>query len=117
MVRAWTTVGSYLQRYAKRRRPIIPATVSRDYRPFHVSVLLAALAQFSDKLVQVTEHLVHCIESTGAGSIERFLRRYVSRRTSSVLPSFSSRVTVVTEPPSPPSSFVHARREFGDGHS
>src|SRR6476646_7574570 len=33
--------------------------------------------------------------------------------TNSVLPSFSSKVTVVTEPPSPPSSLVQARRECG----
>src|SRR5580704_18820151 len=33
--------------------------------------------------------------------------------TSSVLPSFSSKVTVVTAPPSPPSSFVQTRRECG----
>src|SRR4051812_8861915 len=33
--------------------------------------------------------------------------------TSSVLPPFSSNVTVVTGPPSPPSSLVHARRECG----
>src|SRR5574342_741154 len=33
--------------------------------------------------------------------------------TSSVLPPFSSSVTVVTGPPSPPSSFVHTRRECG----
>src|SRR5690349_6370368 len=31
----------------------------------------------------------------------------------SVLPPFSSKVTVVTGPPSPPSSLVHARREYG----
>src|SRR5215813_13953018 len=34
--------------------------------------------------------------------------------TSSVLPPFSSKVTVVTNPPSPPSSFVQTRREYGD---
>src|SRR5262249_15884406 len=34
--------------------------------------------------------------------------------TSSVLPPFSSKVTVVTGPPSPPSSFVQTRRECGD---
>src|SRR5512132_3874751 len=33
--------------------------------------------------------------------------------TSSVLPPFSSNVTVVTGPPSPPSSLVHMRRECG----
>src|SRR6476659_7612763 len=33
--------------------------------------------------------------------------------TSSVLPSFSSNVTVVTGPPSPPSSLVQTRRECG----
>src|SRR5262245_57755060 len=33
--------------------------------------------------------------------------------TSSVLPSFSSKVTVVTGPPSPPSSLVQASREYG----
>src|SRR5215204_2320242 len=33
--------------------------------------------------------------------------------TSSVLPRFSSNVTVVTGPPSPPSSLVHTRREWG----
>src|SRR6478736_1743992 len=33
--------------------------------------------------------------------------------TSSVLPCFSSNVTVVTGPPSPPSSLVHTRREGG----
>src|ERR671924_1969140 len=33
--------------------------------------------------------------------------------TSSVLPPFSSKVTVVTGPPSPPSSLVQARRECG----
>src|SRR4026209_324780 len=33
--------------------------------------------------------------------------------TSSVLPRFSSNVTVVTGPPSPPSSLVHTRRESG----
>src|SRR5262245_14437674 len=33
--------------------------------------------------------------------------------TSSVLPPFSSKVTVVTAPPSPPSSLVQARREGG----
>src|SRR5262249_23416285 len=33
--------------------------------------------------------------------------------TSSVLPSFSSKVTVVTAPPSPPSSLVQTRRECG----
>src|SRR6478672_1614568 len=33
--------------------------------------------------------------------------------TSSVLPPFSSKVTVVTGPPSPPSSLVQARREYG----
>src|SRR5262245_29632217 len=33
--------------------------------------------------------------------------------TSSVLPSFSSKVTVVTGPASPPSSFVQTRRECG----
>src|SRR6187401_3370105 len=33
--------------------------------------------------------------------------------TSSVLPPFSSKVTVVTGPPSPPSSLVHTRREGG----
>src|SRR5512134_954530 len=33
--------------------------------------------------------------------------------TSSVLPPFSSSVTVVTGPPSPPSSLVHTRRELG----
>src|SRR5262245_49408894 len=38
---------------------------------------------------------------------------WVSRRTTSVLPPFSSKVTVVTGPPSPPSSLVHARREYG----
>src|SRR3954469_18354682 len=38
---------------------------------------------------------------------------YVSCRTTSVLPSFSSKVTVVTDPPSPPSSLVHERRECG----
>src|SRR6185295_11802186 len=32
---------------------------------------------------------------------------------SSVLPSFSAKVTVVTAPPSPPSSFVQTRRECG----
>src|SRR5207248_10656831 len=37
----------------------------------------------------------------------------LSRRTTSVLPPFSSKVTVVTDPPSPPSSLVHARREYG----
>src|SRR6187401_2893448 len=33
--------------------------------------------------------------------------------TSSVVPPFSSKVTVVTGPPSPPSSLVQTRREFG----
>src|SRR3954454_11760808 len=33
--------------------------------------------------------------------------------TSSVLPPFSSKVTVVTGPPSPPSSLVQTRREYG----
>src|SRR5512145_562940 len=33
--------------------------------------------------------------------------------TSSVLPRFSSNITVVTGPPSPPSSLVHTRREYG----
>src|SRR5918995_6581797 len=33
--------------------------------------------------------------------------------TSSVLPRCSSNVTVVTDPPSPPSSLVHTRRECG----
>src|SRR6187431_2755718 len=33
--------------------------------------------------------------------------------TSSVLPAFSSKVTVVTGPPSPPSSLVQTRRECG----
>src|SRR5262247_1082074 len=33
--------------------------------------------------------------------------------TTSVLPSLSSKVTVVTAPPSPPSSFVQTRRECG----
>src|SRR3954462_15393343 len=33
--------------------------------------------------------------------------------TSSVWPPFSSKVTVVTGPPSPPSSLVHTRRECG----
>src|SRR6516164_9478034 len=33
--------------------------------------------------------------------------------TSSVLPSFSSKVTVVTAPPSSPSSLVQTRREYG----
>src|SRR5262244_2057100 len=33
--------------------------------------------------------------------------------TSSVLPPFSSKVTVVTGPPSPPSSLVQTRREWG----
>src|SRR6476620_7529409 len=33
--------------------------------------------------------------------------------TSSVLPAFSSKVTVVTAPPSPPSSLVQTRREGG----
>src|SRR3954447_8165338 len=33
--------------------------------------------------------------------------------TSSVLPPCSSKVTVVTDPPSPPSSLVHARRVYG----
>src|SRR5262245_32052383 len=33
--------------------------------------------------------------------------------TSRVLPPFSSKVTVVTDPPSPPSSFVQTRRECG----
>src|SRR5215216_3968923 len=33
--------------------------------------------------------------------------------TSSVLPSFSSKITVVTGPPSPPSSLVQTRRECG----
>src|ERR1700678_1641716 len=33
--------------------------------------------------------------------------------TTSVLPPFSSKVTVVTAPPSPPSSFVQTRRAFG----
>jgi hypothetical protein len=33
--------------------------------------------------------------------------------TSSVLSPFSSKVTVVTGPPSPPSSLVHTRREYG----
>src|SRR6478736_1938135 len=33
--------------------------------------------------------------------------------TSNVLPSFSSKVTVVTAPPSPPSSLVQTRRELG----
>src|SRR5262245_55462431 len=33
--------------------------------------------------------------------------------TSSVLPAFSSKVTVVTAPPSPPSSLVATRRECG----
>src|SRR5262249_54251621 len=33
--------------------------------------------------------------------------------TSSVLPPFSSKVSVVTDPPSPPSSFVQTRRECG----
>src|SRR5262245_62617957 len=33
--------------------------------------------------------------------------------TSSVLPSFSSKVTVVTGPASPPSSLVQTRREYG----
>src|SRR5215468_12607663 len=33
--------------------------------------------------------------------------------TTSVLPPFSSKVTVVTCPPSPPSSFVQTRRECG----
>src|SRR5215475_13846161 len=33
--------------------------------------------------------------------------------TTSVSPPFSSKVTVVTAPPSPPSSFVQTRREFG----
>src|SRR5215831_3847368 len=33
--------------------------------------------------------------------------------TSSVLPPFSSKVTVVTGPPSPPSSLVQTRRECG----
>src|SRR5215471_4382002 len=33
--------------------------------------------------------------------------------TSSVLPPFSSKVTVVTDPPLPPSSFVQTRRECG----
>src|SRR5580765_5495474 len=33
--------------------------------------------------------------------------------TSSVLPPFSAKVTVVTAPPSPPSSFVQTRRECG----
>src|SRR5215510_13129508 len=38
---------------------------------------------------------------------------WVSRRTTSVLPPLSSKVTVVTGPAWPPSSFVHARREYG----
>src|SRR5215475_13426291 len=38
---------------------------------------------------------------------------YLSCRTTSVLPLSSSKVTVVTGPPSPPSSLVHARREYG----
>src|SRR5574338_683143 len=38
---------------------------------------------------------------------------YLSVRTTSVLPPFSSKLTVVTDPPSPPSSLVHARRELG----
>src|SRR5439155_164957 len=38
---------------------------------------------------------------------------WLSCRTTSVLPPFSSKVTVVTGPPSPPSSLVHARREYG----
>src|SRR5215469_6698141 len=38
---------------------------------------------------------------------------WLSRRTTTVLPDFSSKVTVVTGPPSPPSSLVHARREYG----
>src|ERR1041385_6576534 len=38
---------------------------------------------------------------------------YRSLSTTSVLPPFSSKVTVVTDPPSPPSSLVHARREYG----
>src|ERR1043165_6757231 len=33
--------------------------------------------------------------------------------TTRVSPPFSSNVTVVTAPPSPPSSFVHTRRDFG----
>src|SRR3954463_8726287 len=37
----------------------------------------------------------------------------ISRRTTSVVPPFSSKVTVVTGPPSPPSSLVQARREYG----
>src|SRR3954454_3244458 len=38
---------------------------------------------------------------------------WLSRRITRVLPPFSSKVTVVTGPPSPPSSLVHARREYG----
>src|SRR5580704_14054666 len=38
---------------------------------------------------------------------------WLSRRTTSVLPFFSSKVTVVTGPPSPASSLLHARREYG----
>src|SRR4029450_10917705 len=41
------------------------------------------------------------------------LEGYRSCRTSSVLPPFPSKVTVVTGPPSPPSSLVHTRRECG----
>src|SRR5881398_2919957 len=63
-----------------RLRPITPASVSRDYRTtdreIHVSLLLCrALTQGDEKLVQLIEGLDHCIGCSGAGSVERFLRR------------------------------------------
>src|SRR5207237_9536082 len=62
-----------------RLHPIAPASVSRAYRrPTARSTFLLlsrALTQGDEKLVQLIERLDHCIGCSGAGSVERFLRR------------------------------------------
>lgn len=57
--------------------------------------------------------LEHCIGGSGAGRVERFLRRIALVQDHERLAALSSEVTVVRAPPSPPSSLVHARREYG----
>src|SRR5688572_30185788 len=68
---------------------------------------------------RVTSSSSSCSNASGIASAappaasRASFEEWSSCRTTSVLPPLSSNVTVVTGPPSPPSSFVHTRREGG----
>src|SRR5205814_6554783 len=69
-------------------------------------------AQRDQELVQLPERLAQPLAEADASSTASF-EGWSSCRTSSVLPPFSSKVTVVTASPPSPSSLVQTRRECG----